>query len=83
MLFMWLGFAYGNPDNYGVTLSESGTDGPPFAVLDVTQEYLLSISGDEYTEVELPFPWWWYDQYYEYIDVSSNGVMFFEGEKEN
>ena len=79
MIFLLLANGFANPDNYGMTLSESGSDGPPFAVLDLTQQYLLSISGDEYTQVELPFSWWWYDQYYESVDISSNGVLFFEG----
>ena len=63
--------SFANPDTYGWTYSDnSSSSGPPFAILDVTSQYLLSITEDEYTEVELPFPWWWYDQYYESVTVT-------------
>ena len=76
---VWAGS--GGPDDYGIAYIDSfESNGPPFAILDLTGAYLLSISGNEYSEVELPFPWWWYDQYYESVNVSSNGVIFFEGE---
>ena len=79
MFLMLLVNALANPDLYGFTYSESGSSGPPFAILDLTQGFLLSISGDETTQVELPFSWSWYNQSYEFVDVSSNGVLFFEG----
>ena len=52
--FLWAGS--GGPDDYGIAYIDNfETNGPPFAVLDLTNAYLLSISGDEVAEVELPF----------------------------
>ena len=80
MLWLFPFILYANPDDFGFTFTDNrSSDGPPFAILDLTQSFELSISADETTSVDLPFSWWWYDQYYEVVDISSNGVIFFEG----
>ena len=69
------------PDGYGVYLVDSSeTLGPPFATLELSNGYDLGLSGDQITEVELPFTWIWDGNLYDTVWVSSNGVLFFEGE---
>ena len=69
------------PDGYGVYLVDSTESlGPPFATLDLSNGYDLGLSGDQLTEVELPFTWFWDGSSYTSVWVSSNGVLFFEGE---
>ena len=69
------------PDGYGVYLVDSTeTLGPPFGTLDLSNGYDLGLSGDQLTEVELPFTWLWGGGSYSTVWVSSNGVLFFEGE---
>ena len=71
----------GGPDSFGVSYIDSDEiNGPPFAILDLSNAFQLSISGDDMESVELPFPWWWYDAYHESVSISTNGVLFFAGE---
>ena len=52
------------PDGYGVYLVDSAEQqGPPFATLDLSNGYDLGLSGDQLTEVELPFTWIWDEIY--------------------
>ena len=75
-----LGTAAG-PDAYGIELLDSlETDGPPFAVIDLSNANLLPITGDELFSLELPFVWEWYDVSVGEVSLSTNGVLFFDGE---
>ena len=75
-----LGTAAG-PDAYGIELLDSlETNGPPFTIIDLSNADLLPISGDELFSVELPFAWEWYDVTVGEVSLSSNGVLFFDGE---
>ena len=75
-------FAYrGGPDTWGMELWDSQeVDGPPFAYLDISSQFSQNLADDELVELELPFSWHWYGGMYDAVWVSSNGVLFFEGQ---
>ena len=71
----------GGPDIWGYSYIDSQElDGPPFGLLDLSSVTALPISGDQLESISLPFPWNWYGQQYTMANVSSNGVLFFDGE---
>ena len=84
MLFTILQIAYagsGGPDSWGFSYIDSfEPDGPPVALMDLSTIQPLSLNGDQLSPVSLPFSWNWYGQTYTMATLSSNGVLFFDGE---
>ena len=78
----------GNPDSWDVTFvdsEESTIPAPPFQVLNPTlgnagSHSVYPLADDDLVLLDLPFDWTWYGSVYNEVWVSSNGVLFFEGE---
>ena len=78
----------GTPDSWNMTFVDSeavSIPAPPYRLMDPTLgdpnlHMVYAMGDDEVQQVSLPFEWSWYGTVYDAVWVSSNGVLFFEGE---